>query len=49
MILKKKKTTILITKKERILELKIAISKKKILFGLYSNRKNRKKKVISEL
>ena len=44
-VILKKKKTILITKKERILELKNAISKKKkILFGLYSNRKNRKKK-----
>ena len=42
MILKKK--TILITKKERILELKIAMSKKKTLVGLYSNERIGKKK-----
>lgn len=32
----KKKKTILITKNERIIELKIAISKKILLIGLYS-------------
>lgn len=39
-----KKKTILITKKERILELKIAMSKKKTLVGLYSNERIGKKK-----
>ena len=49
MILKKKKTTILITKKERILELKIAISKKKYCLGFTVIERIGKKKVISEL